>query len=160
MRRLLLPILVATLCTACAVLPGSDENTGIVCQRGVGPGGVDKDGVDPLAAGEPMAGLDVTSMSPAEVGTAAVERGLAVTWRYGFDIGVRDGARGYSECWCVAPAAGRVTDVLYDSTGALIVFVDSGQVLAAPRQQPHLGWGCEETTAAATVSAPRPGTPD
>jgi hypothetical protein len=37
----------------------------------------------------------------------------------------------------------------YDSTGRLIVFVGSGQVLASARQQPRLGWGCEEQAAAA-----------
>jgi hypothetical protein len=152
---LLLPILVGAMYAGCGRPPWADENTGIVCQRGLRPGDVVREG-DPLAPGQPMAGMDVTSMTPADVGVAAVGRGLAVSWRYGFDIGVGDGASGYSECWCVAPPAGRVTDVLYDSTGALIVFVDSGQVLAAPRQQPHLGWGCEGATATriATVSAP------
>jgi hypothetical protein len=79
------------------------------------------------------------------VGSEAVERGLAVTWRYGFDIGEVHVASGYSECWCVAPPAGRVTQVLHHSTGALIVFVDSGQVLPAARAQPRLGWGCDES---------------
>jgi hypothetical protein len=148
MRRLLVPTLVAVLCAGCSLASAwADGNTGIVCQRGVGSG--EARGDDPLAAGEPMAGVDVTSMSPAEVGTAATDRGLAVTWRFGFDIGEAHGASGYSECWCVAPPAGRVTDVLYDSTGALIVVVDSGQVLAAPRQQPRLGWGCEEARTSA-----------
>ena len=146
MRRLMLPILVAVLCARCSLASSwADSNTGIVCQRGVGSG--EARGDDPLAPGEPLAGLDVTSMTAAQVGTAAVERGLAVTWRYGFDIGEAHGATGYSECWCIAPPEGRVTQVLYDSTGALIVFVDSGQVLPVPRQQPRLGWGCEESTA-------------
>jgi hypothetical protein len=153
MRRLALTMLIAVVSVGCAAVSSwADSNTGIACQRGLGPGGVDKDGVDPLAPGEPMAGIDVTALSPAEVGTAAVERGLAVSWRYGFDIGEVHSASGYSECWCVAPPAGVVTQVLYDSTGALIVFVDSGQVLAAPRAQPRMGWGCDET--AAIASAP------
>jgi hypothetical protein len=147
-RRLLLPILVAAMCVGCGILPWADGNTGIVCQRGVGSGDVIRDG-DPLAPGEPMAGLDVTSMTAAEVGAAAVDRGLAVTWRYEFDIGEAHGVNGYSECWCMAPPAGQVTQVLYDSTGALIVFVDSGQVLAVPRQQPRLGWGCGDAFARA-----------
>ena len=148
MRRLLLLILVAAVCAGCSVISEwADANTGTVCTRGVGPGGVAKDNVDPRADDEPMAGVDVTAMSPAEVGTTAVERGLAVTWRYSYGIG--EGASGYSECWCIAPPAGRVTDVLYDSTGGLIVFVDPGQVLASARQQPRLGWGCDEASAAA-----------
>jgi uncharacterized protein YceK len=147
MRRLLIPILVVALCSGCSLVASwEDSNTGVVCSRGAGSGEVIRDG-DPLRPGEPLAGVDVTSMTPAEVGTAAVEHGLAVTWRYDFDIGEAHGVNGYSECWCVAPPAGRVTQVLYDSTGALIVFVDSGQVLAAARPQPRLGWGCQETTA-------------
>ena len=147
MRRLLIPILVVTLCSGCSLVSSWEgSNTGIVCQQGAGTGEVIRDG-DPLRPGEPMAGVDVTSMTPAEVGTAAVEHGLTVTWRFEFDIGEAHGVNGYSECWCVAPPAGRVTQVLYDSTGALIVFVDSGQVLATARHQPRLGWGCQETTA-------------
>jgi hypothetical protein len=149
MRRSVLLVLVATMSAGCALLPWADENIGLVCQRGVGPGEADLDNVDPLAADQPMAGLEVTSMSAAEVGNAAVERGLAVTWRYSYAIGEAHGPNGYSECWCIAPPAGRVTQVLYDSTGGLIVFVDSGQVLASARQQPRLGWGCEEQAAAA-----------
>jgi hypothetical protein len=147
MRRIVLLALVAAMSSGCGLLPWADDNTGLVCQRGVGPGVENLDNVDPLAAGQPMAGLDVTLMSPAEVGNAAVERGLAVTWRYTYGIGEAHGQNGYSECWCVAPPGGRVTDVLYDSTGGLIVFVDSGQVLASARQQPRLGWGCEEIAA-------------
>jgi hypothetical protein len=148
MRPLLVTILVAALCAGCSLVSSwADSNSGIVCQQGVGSGVV-RDG-DPLAAGEPLAGLDVTSMSAAEVGTAAVEHGLGVTWRYEFDIGEAHGVNGYSECWCIAPPAGRVTQVLSDRTGALIVFVDSGQVLPSARQQPRLGWGCEGAPAAA-----------
>jgi uncharacterized protein YceK len=147
MRPLLIPILVVALCSGCSLVSSwEDSNTGIVCSQGAGTGEVIRDG-DPLRPGEPMAGIDVTSMTPAEVGTAAIEHGLAVTWRFEFDIGEAHGVNGYAECWCVAPPAGRVTQVLYDSTGALIVFVDSGQVLAAARNQPRLGWGCSETTA-------------
>jgi hypothetical protein len=148
--RWLLLLVVAAMSSGCGLLPWANDDTGLVCQRGVGPGGANLDNVDPLAADQPMAGLDVTSMSAAEVGSAAVERGLVATWRYTFAIGEAHGPNGYGECWCIAPPAGRVTDVLYDSTGGLIVFVDSGQVLASPRQQPRLGWGCEEE-AAATV---------
>jgi hypothetical protein len=148
MRRIVLLILVSAICAGCAALSSwGDSNTGIVCQAGVGPGGVNKDNVDPLADGEPMAGLNILEMSPQEVGAAAVERGLAVTWRFGFDIGEANGQQGYSECWCVAPPGGRVTDLLYDSTGGLIVFVDAQQVLDAPRPQPRLGWGCTESNA-------------
>ncbi len=83
--------LVAAMSSGCGLLPWADENTGLVCQRGVGPGVENLDNVDPLSAGQPMAGLDVTLMSPADVGIAAVERGLAVTWRYTYGIGEAHG---------------------------------------------------------------------
>ena len=150
MRLLTLLILVAALSAGCGALPWADGNTGIACQHVAAPGEAVRGG-DPLAPGEPMAGFDVTSMTPAEVGAAAVDRGLPVTWRYDFDIGEVHGVNGYAECWCVAPPAGRVTQVLYSAAGELIVFVDAGQVLAAARPQPHLGWGCSEATARETA---------
>lgn len=142
MRRLVLLILVAALSSGCALLSDVEGNAGIVCQNGVGPG-ERRDG-DPLAAGEPMAGLDVTSMSPSDVGRAAVGRGLAVTWRYLYQFGapVNGEVSAYSECWCIAPPDGRVEGLAYDSTGGLVIFVESGKTLAAARQQPRLGWGC------------------
>ena len=121
-------MLAAVLCAGCALLPWADGNTGLVCQRGVGPGGPAREG-DPRAPGEPLAEVDVTAMTPAQAGEAAVDAGLAVTWRYTYKVGppLEEGWQGYSECWCVAPPDGRVTDVSYDSTGGLILFVDSGQ---------------------------------
>jgi hypothetical protein len=148
MRLLMLSILVGALSAGCGALPWGDGDTGLACQHVAPPGVAVRDG-DPLAPGEPMAGLDVTAMTPAEVGAAAVDRGLPVTWRYEFDIGEAHGVNGYSECWCVAPA-GRVTQVLYSGAGELIVFVDAGQVLPAARPQPHLGWGCSEASARET----------
>jgi hypothetical protein len=100
-----------------------------------------------------MAGVDVSVMSAAEVGAVAIERGLGVTWRYQYAIGEAHGERGYAECWCVAPPGGQVTEVLYDSTGGLIVFVDAGQVMPAERPQPRLGWGCNERATLPTETA-------
>ena len=45
--------LVAAVSSGCGLLPWADENTGLVCQRGVGPGVENLDNVDPLAAGQP-----------------------------------------------------------------------------------------------------------
>lgn len=148
---LLASILVAAVCAGCGPLSELIDGGGnTVCARGANPGGQPKDNVDPVQAGEPLAGLDVTSMTAAQVGSVATDKGLAVTWRYSYETGDPNGSTGYSECWCVAPADGHVTQVLYDSTGALIVFVDSGKRLPSARSQPHLGWGCgQEPTAAA-----------
>jgi uncharacterized protein YceK len=150
MRMLLVSILVAVVCAGCGPLSELiDGSSGTVCSRGANPGGQPKDNVDPLQAGEPLAGLDVTSMSAAQVGSLASDKGLAVTWRYSYDTGEPSSSSGYSECWCVAPSDGHVAQVLYDSTGALIVFVDSGKRLPFARSQPRLGWGCGEERAAA-----------
>ena len=152
MRRLTLPIIVAVLCAGCGVLPWADDNTGLACQRvASAPDGADRDALDPLAPGEALEGLDVTSMTAAQVGDAAVDAGLEVTWRFTFDIGEPNGHRGYSECWCVPPPAGSVSHVVYVGANSLIVFVDSGEVLAAPRGQPREGWGCPEVPASGSV---------
>lgn len=136
-------IVLAALCAGCGGLPWAGE--GLACQRPP-PGGAEVRTGNPLAAGEPMAGLDVTTMTAAEVGAEAIDRGLTVTWRYSYRIGERtgDGEAGYSECWCVAPPDGRVTGVAYDSFGRLIVLVDSGLALSTVRGQPREGWGCAE----------------
>jgi hypothetical protein len=141
-----MPLLVAAICAGCGLVPFADANTGLECQRSAPPGAVVRDG-DPTAVGEPLAGLDVTAMSAAEVGQAADAKGLAATWRYTFDIGEADGTNGYSECWCVPPPDGRVTDLAYDSAGRVVVFVSSGQVLVEPRRQPRQGWGCPDAMA-------------
>jgi hypothetical protein len=148
MRRMLIPILVAAMCAGCGMLPWSDEGTGMACQQDPDPGDAVREG-DPLAAGQPLAGLDVRAMTAAAIGTAAVDHDLPVTWRYYYDVGApfEGGSAGYSECWCVAPPDGHVTQVAYDGMGGLIVFVDSGQRLGASRSQPRLGWGCGDETA-------------
>ena len=145
MRPLVLGLALAAICTGCGLLPWAGQNTGLACQRDAAPGAVVQEG-DPLDPGQPLAGLDVAAMNAIEVGHAAVDAGLAVTWRYGYAIGppMEGGSQGYSECWCIPPPDGRVSGVAYDSIGALVVFVDSGQTMAAARPQPRLGWGCGE----------------
>ena len=98
-----------------------------------------------MAEGEPLAGLNLAEMSPAEVGDIATDAGVGVTWRYEYDVGEQpeSGSAGYAECWCVPPPGGRVFAAAYDSIGRIIVFVDSGEHRAAVRPQPELGWGCE-----------------
>ena len=137
-------IVLVALCVGCGRLPWSEA--GLACQRPAWEGGVERQG-DPRAAGEPMAGIDIGGMSAAEIGAAAIERGLpGVTWRYTYPIGepIDGAAQVYSECWCVAPPDGRVSDIGYDSGGGLIVFVDAGRALPAQRAQPREGWGCPE----------------
>ena len=110
------------------------------CQIGPLPGATIRTG-HPLDAGEPMAGVSVTTMTPRQVGEAARARGLKVTWRYEYGI-AGDPSSGFGECWCEPPPGGRVTGVEYGSASELVVFVYSGTTLAAPRSQPPRGWGC------------------
>ena len=46
-----------------------------------------RDGVDPLAAGEPMANAPIGRLPLRQVGDAARDRGLKVTWRYTYSTG-------------------------------------------------------------------------
>jgi hypothetical protein len=156
--------------------PGATDAGFLGCQIGPQPGASVREG-DPLAAGEPMAGVPVQEMTPRAVGELARSRGLKVTWRYSYGIdgpqapvlgdppvvapvgpdGSRepapppgDGANepppgvalSYAECWCEPPPGGRVVNVAYGMASELVVFVDSGRTLAAPREQPIRGWGC------------------
>lgn len=65
--------------------PGATDIGFMGCQVAQAPGTLVRDG-DPLAAGEPMAGVDVTRMTPRQVGELARSRGLKVTWRYEYGI--------------------------------------------------------------------------
>jgi hypothetical protein len=138
---LVMPLVLAAVSTACGgPLSFEDSSTGTGCQPTAEPGEVVREG-DPLAIGEPLEGLEVTSMSPADVGRAATAADLPVTWRYHYGVGEQKEI-GYSECWCVPPSDGRVAAMSYDSAGGVVVFVDSGQRFAVVRPQPQRGWGC------------------
>lgn len=135
-------VLAAILLAGCGGL--FDDQTGLACQHP--PRQVEgADERDPFGPGEAFAGRDVTTMTPAEVAATALEAGLDVTWRLSYEIG-QPGAEtsgGYSECWCVPPPAGKVSDLAFDSGGRLVVFVYSGQTLPQARPQPRMGWGCD-----------------
>jgi hypothetical protein len=118
--------------------PGATDLGAMGCQIAAPAGAVSKDGVDPLAPGEPMALMPVTEMTPRQVGDTARARGLKVTWRYEMSTGAN---MGFSECWCIPPEDGEVTSVAYGMANELVVFVDSGHTGAA-REQPPRGWGC------------------
>ena len=146
-RELLLPaaaflVFVATGCTGSYAPQGSPAATdlgALGCEVAAPAGAVSKDGVDPLAAGEPMANAPIGQMTPRQVGDAARDRGLKVTWRYTYATGPN---MGFGECWCIPPEDGEVTSVAYGMANELIVFVDSGRQVSAPREQPPRGWGC------------------
>jgi hypothetical protein len=119
--------------------PGATDHGMMGCQVAPAPGASVREG-DPLAPGEPMAGVPVTTMTPRLVGEMARARGLKVTWRYEVTM-ADDAMAGFSECWCEPPPGGRVTDVAYGMASELVVFVDGG-VVTGPRSQPPRGWSC------------------
>ena len=73
--------------------PGATDVGSIGCEIGPQPGATVREG-DPLAPGEPMAGVDVTAMTPRQVGELARSRGLKVTWRYEYRIAAGVGPGG------------------------------------------------------------------
>jgi hypothetical protein len=119
--------------------PAATDFGALGCEVAPPAGVAAKDGVDPLADGEPMFGAQIQAMTPRQVGDAARDRGLKVTWRYTYSTGPNTG---FGECWCIPPEDGEVTSVAYGMANELIVFVDSGRQVNAPRQQPPRGWGC------------------
>ena len=118
--------------------PGATDLGAMGCQIAAPAGAISKDGVDPLAPGEPMALMPVKEMTPRQVGDTARARGLKVTWRYEISTGANTG---FSECWCIPPEDGEVTSVAYGMANELVVFVESGHQMAV-REQPPRGWGC------------------
>ena len=124
--------------------PGATDAGFLGCQIAAPPGVEVRDGVDPLAPGEPLAGVDVGTMTPAEVGMLATARNLRVTWRYQYWTGPAVGGtrEGFSECWCVPPPEGRVGGVSYGMANELVVMVVSGETVERVLEQPVRGWGC------------------
>jgi len=145
----------AIVLASCGVLSEIGDQTGIACQHP--PRQVEgADGRNPFGPGEPFANVDPTTMAAGRVAAIAAQAGLEVTYRLSYGIGPPDEAvtHGYSECWCVPPPIGRVTDLAFDSGGRLVIFVASGQTLSEPRRQPRMGWGCQDD-GEASRAAPR-----
>jgi hypothetical protein len=90
-RGLLLGLVAPLALAACAGgfapqgSPGATDTGFMGCQVAAQPGATVREG-DPLAAGEPMAGVPATRMTPRDVGELARVRGLKVTWRYEYAI--------------------------------------------------------------------------
>lgn len=94
--------------------------------------------IDPLATGQPLAGLIALGMEGTEVQAELQRLGLCYTFRLEYRY-LNEPTKGYSEIWCDAPP-GEVYDVLY-SRQSVVAFVESPE-LRTPRPQPELGWGC------------------
>jgi hypothetical protein len=121
--------------------PGATDPGMLGCQVAAVPGATVREG-EPLAPGEPMAAVPVTTMTPRQVGEVARARGLKVTWRYEYRF-ADEPSLGFAECWCEPPPTGRVTGVAYGMASELVVFVEAAAPVAGPRSQPPRGWGCQ-----------------
>ncbi|CAN5609831.1 hypothetical protein BH20CHL6_BH20CHL6_10590 [soil metagenome] len=107
------------------------------------PGALERDG-DPLAAGEPLAGSNITDMTPEQAQGEIVRAGLRPSWRFSYRIRAteRNPFVGMSECWC-SPPEGEITDVAYGVPGTVVVFVvDPADPVLPERPQPAGGWEC------------------
>lgn len=135
-RGLVLVVALATVVTGCSAVPNLDQG-GMGCHKG--GNGKQPDGL-PTDPGQPLAGIDVVGQSPADIGRAAEAKGLTVSYRLEYATG-NYRQEGYSECWCTPPPEGRVSLVLWGSTGELIVMTETG-MKPGGRSQPVFGWGC------------------
>lgn len=95
-------------------------------------------GQSPLRKGQLLHGSGILKMDPAEAESLLRHLGLCFTFRYEYPTGP---SMGYSERWCTAPPAGRITDLTYLDDGEIVVFVEDDQV-RSEREQPPEGWNC------------------
>ena len=131
-RRLAAGTLLAFSATACGLTP--EAQVGLACQAPPGPevpvAGADPPDVIGLAPQEAAARLDIADVS------------AEITWRYHYSTEAGGGPTGYSECWCIPPPDGRVSEAEYTEAGQLLVFVEREEPMVGGRPQPTLGWGC------------------
>ena len=128
-------LLAAVAASGCGLLP--EPQAGLACQQ---PADAAPREAAPQAP-------PVTGKTPAEAEEAlqAADLGVAYTWRYSYGTDIGNRAVGYSECWCIPPPDGEVTQVEYASEiGQFIVFVRRSEPIPGGRAQPVLGWGCDE----------------
>lgn len=86
---------------------------------------------------------DLMGLTPDAAAEDLDEAGIAPSWRYSYRTNPPGRTEGYSECWCVPPPDGVVSDVSMEPDEQLIVFVERSQPIAGGRAQPTQGWGCE-----------------
>ena len=92
----------------------------------------------PLHKSQPLHGTGIRKMGPADAEGLLRDLGLCFTFRYEYPTGP---SVGYSERWCTAPPAGRITDLAYLDDGEIVVFVEDDRV-RSEREQPPEGWNC------------------
>jgi hypothetical protein len=131
-RRLAAVTLLAFSAAGCGLIP--EAQVGLACQEPPGPE------VPIDAIGPP----DVIGLAPQE---AAARLDMAdirteITWRYHYSTEAGGGPTGYSECWCIPPPDGHVSQAEYIETGQLLVMVERDEPMVGGRPQPTLGWGC------------------
>jgi len=122
-----------------AFAPGSVPSAIADCRPAIDPD--DADGVEPLDAGQPLAGTGIQDMTPKQARGLLLELGICHTFRYVYNYADDPMGGGYSEVWCDVPPAGELVSLAYASDGAVTLVV-LDQVPQTPRPQPAAGWGC------------------
>lgn len=107
------------------------------------PGAPEREG-DPLRAGEPLAGVGITELTPEQAQEEIVAVGLRPSWRFSYRIRASEENPfvGMSECWC-SPPEGRITNISYGVPGTVVVnVVNPADPVLPERAQPPGGWDC------------------
>lgn len=117
---------------ACGLI--REAEAGLACQQPPAPDEIlDADRAVP----------ELVGLTPDAAAARLDEAEVVASWRYTYATNPNDTRVGYSECWCIPPPDGVVTMVDAEPGSRLIVFVE-GAPISGGRDQPRLGWGCDE----------------
>lgn len=122
-----------------AFRPGNVPESLRACQPVIDPRHVGH--VNPEDEGQPLAGVDIDSMSPLDLDGLLARMSYCHTYRLLYRVG-DSATAAYSEVWCTPPDEGRNFRLEYLDDGSIVAFV-LGSPRASPRPQPVAGWGCD-----------------
>ena len=80
---------------------------------------------------------------PEEAAARLEELDIIPSWRYSYFTEPPGRTVMYTECWCVVPPDGTVSQISAEPGDQLIVFVQRAEPIPGGRPQPTQGWGCE-----------------
>ena len=129
-RAAVLLLSIAT--TGCGLIP--EEAVGLECQEPPSAEEVLRVPAPPQAIG----------VDPEEAAFRIEELDIIPSWRYSYFTEPPGRTAMYTECWCVVPPDGTVSQVSAEPGEQLIVFVQRAEPIPGGRPQPTRGWGCEE----------------
>lgn len=96
----------------------------------------------PLDPGQPLAGSEIETMTPADAKALLTARGFCHLFSYRNGDPSRDGQ---AQNWCAAPP-GRITELFYDSEGAVRIVVQGTEPFARRDPASAFGPGCATGT--------------